>query len=990
MISCTVRHLTRRSLATMVLAALILGSWAMAQTRIIPHLTRPGGGFETTLILANQTTETAAYTLTPFDEDGNALTPVSGTLAASSTAAFPAAEILPNASHVLIVGDAIQGTASYQAVAGSGSPAQVPESTTQATSYRLYAGNWDTIFDGFAVVNLGDTANDVWVVQRGYDGTNIQSVKALSQLAPNAKGLYIIGQPSGSEFEYDPNSYFEVYADQTLAITALRGNIPGSTFLWTNEAEIDRQATLKRDELGIWFIEDGSQYDIFNTMGYAIAQDRLFQLDNNRRLARGLASEAVGDGALALDIFVRTTNYTTEEMQEGWDNLDLESRAIIQAYTDGINRYISEVNSNPDMRPWEFDFVGLPDAVEWTPLDVLAWGVAVSRNFDGTNTATAQTRNVAILQTLLADYPEEAAGMFDDVSWINDPDAITMFPGESQAKRLLTPKAELDFSQFPMHLDFQAAHDALEAKFEAKDAVARQLNVHLKLGSYAWVVSGEKTASGNPILYAGPQMGFGQPSFIVEGSVKGAGFDMSGMFIPGLPFMVIGRTHNHAWSLQTGHAHGADLYFEDPAVLEGEPHHTEVIPVRGSFDFNLDVYRTEHGPIILDSPIVLAWKYGPWGKEFNIVRGFTQMAKAQTIEEFDEGVHDIPASLHVCYADTAGDIAYWMTGWDAVRPEGDFRVVQGVFGPPLEYDTSVRKPLPHGVNPARGYIGGWNSKATPDTDDGPFISFGIFHRGQLIQDYLEASDSHTFESIRDLNFLVATTDGFAGGGYPWPYLRPYVVAAVDANPTPERQEAIDILDDWHGHFPAGDMSQWVDTPDLDDGFALWEELMHEVFELTFADEIGDIHSLFETEFNTLLHHLDPNAALKTNYDWFTNQSNPSLPQTAEETFLLALDEAMEHLGPRPWGTDARGEISYQPPANPFLVLPTTPFGNRATYAQVVEMGSDGPVRIESMFQNGQSGNYTQNEQGEFILDPNYLSMKAFFDAYLHRDFPVDP
>ena len=113
------------------------------------------------------------------------------------------------------------------------------------------------------------------------------------------------------------------------------------------------------------------------------------------------------------------------------------------------------------------------------------------------------------------------------------------------------------------------------------------------------------------------------------------------------------------------------------------------------------------------------------------------------------------------------------------------------------------------------------------------------------------------------------------------------------------------------------------------------------------------------------------------YNWFQNLSDVAAPQTAEDIIVVALDNVLDTLGDQPWGKNARGVIEHKHQI--FGTVHTTPFASRANYAQCVEYDSSGPVRIESVFHMGESGN---------ILSPHFRSMNKLFDAFEYRSFPL--
>jgi penicillin amidase len=523
-----------------------------------------------------------------------------------------------------------------------------------------------------------------------------------------------------------------------------------------------------------------------------------------------------------------------------------------------------------------------------------------------------------------------------------------------------------------------------------------KINARIKMGSYAWVVAGSKTASGNPIIYSGPQMGFSVPPIVNEGSIEAGDIHISGMNVAGIPGIIIGRTPHHAWSMQVGHAHTTDYYIEAPSAAA--LHRIETIRVAGQSDVSLPVYRTSHGPVVNPMPFdpaftdpIVSWKYAHWGYEFASLEAYLMLARATSMDDFGAAIEKIAVSQHFCYADRDGNIAYWMSGRDPVRPDGEWRLPQGVpfvTEPPMEWDAAALIDRSHDRNAAKGFYGGWNNKAHPAYDNAYNSAndiYGPFQRAHVIYDYLETHDNLTFAEVRDLALNIATTDSFNGGGNPWPFVQADFEAAVAGSPTAEHQAAIDLLNAWDGHFVAGGPSQWVDGADRADAWMLLDRWLAACLRLTFQDEfagagldyLGQNQNLL---FNVFLHGL-PLAAtsIANNYDWFA-------PSTSSGIILDALDNALTALGTCPWGTDQRGEI-------PFVHemigdLHTTPFASRSTYAHCIELDTVGPARIESMFPLGQSGTILMGSGGAPVYDPHFFSMAPVFDGFSPRPFEL--
>ena len=764
----------------------------------------------------------------------------------------------------------------------------------------------------------------------------------------------------------------------------------------------DDPVTTTRDAQGIWFIEGGSLYDVFEAQGYAVATDRLWEMDLFRRQGRGTLSALLGPSQIQNDILLRTIGYSDEELTQAFENLQADAKTAVQAYVDGVNRRIAEFN--PVNRWWQMPYeywilsilsvlqggpgtAVLPDP--WTVNDVLGWAVAFQRDFDGEAQGTGQLDNGILAPTLGAVYGAEGLAMFGDLRWMNDPSAQTMIPAPATKAFVAEPQLPaIDIGALP---DLREAAANIRSRFDNFSRDMEELGVRVKLGSYAWAVSGDKTASGNPIDYSGPQMGFMVPSIIAEGSIRGGGLEVSGMHLPGVPGIAIGRTPHHAWSAQTGHAHTLDYFLEVPANVS--LHRVEIIKVFGGEDVILPVYRSSHGPIVEPVPYfpenppeppnpIVSWAYANWGHELDGVEALLDLARAESIAEFDVGVEKIGVSMHFTYADRDGNIAYWMAGWDPIRAPG----TNPLF-PQTQDWTGERRARVHASNPAQGYFGGWNNKASVDYNNAPNSQyFGLAHRAQVVDEYLRTHDNLTFEEVRDLALNIATTDSFMRGGNTWTFVTDAFTAAVAADPSEDRDAAIEMLDAWDGHFVAGGPAEWRFGAFRADAWVLQDAWIKEVMRLTFEDEFMmagmDYNGQSKTiNFNVLLRAL----AGQTFYDWFQDKSGSGTPTTAEGIIVAALDNVIASMGLGPYNAP-RGEIPY---VHPILgQVWQTPFSSRSTYAHVVEFDMNGPIRIESMFPLGESGAMFYNGTLSPTFDPNFFSMVPAFDPFMPRPFPL--
>jgi len=806
-----------------------------------------------------------------------------------------------------------------------------------------------------------------------------------------------------------------------LASNSLIVNVQGSGNTYEQAAtkfQVEyKLVNTKRDDKGVWFITGGSLGDVMDAMGYAVATDRLWQIEKYRRSAKGTLSEVFGSSQLPTDTFMRTIGYTSQELTDGFNALDKEAQIVVNSYVNGINRRIAEVKANPALTPYEFLATGCL-LNNWTASDVLAWGALMLRQFDCEALATGQIGNSLLFQKLTASSPygygpKVGYGMFNDLRWLNDPKALTYIPPAAPTARAMAQAAPSAGIQAPKIQGTPAESSDLEAGCEdlinTIDTVKenlKKINADVKMGSYAWAISKNKTKYNLPIIYSGPQMGFQVPSIILEGSINGGGLNISGMVVPGLPAICVGRTPHHAWSMQVGHARTVDYYLETTDTIA--LNRVETIRVKnldGTFTSkDVPVYRSiyGHGPIINQSPLI-AWKYSHWVYEFKTIPAYLKLARAQSMDDFGNALNDVGVSMHFCYADRDGNIAYWMSGRDPVRQTSEWRLPQGALGAWKEWDPAVLIPKSTDRNNAKGYYCGWNNKSNPnyiDSINSTGYSFGPFHRAHVVDDYLKSNNNLTFEEVRDLALYIASTDSFGGGGIPWEFVKDdFTSAVLNAGPNASREAALDLLDEWDGHFVAGGPSQWAQGVDRADAWVLQDKWIREVIRLTFQDELtfpdemtpgGTTYSKESVNrlFNVLLHSLaGASSGVVNTYPWFTNK-DLSAPQTADAIIVQALDTTLASLSTKPWGTwgkDQRGVITYR--HDILGPVHTMPFSSRSTYAHCVEFGTCGPIRIESMFPLGESGTILFNGTSP-VYDANFFSMTPIFDQFIHRPFPL--
>ena len=352
-------------------------------------------------------------------------------------------------------------------------------------------------------------------------------------------------------------------------------------------------AQTTRDSKGVWFIEGGSLYDVYEAMGYAVATDRLFQMDQYRRTANGRLSELLGPSQIETDIGLRLFSYSDAELAAQFAALSADGQTIVQAYVDGINRRIDEFYAgNWMLMPHEYWVLSFESVFKlgggavlptyWTVNDVLHWMVTLSRFFDPegdfASNNLGQLDNYTLMQTLAAVYPQEYLAMFSDLRWINDPEALTyIHPAAATAA-----EAQYPADPRPPERDPPRPQRRRRPAPRPRRPAQPQPGEH-QLQRRGWAATpgwcrGTRPPRATRSSTRVRRWASRTPSIVVEGSIRGGGLEVSGMTVPGVPGIIIGRTPHHAWSMQVGHAHTVDFYLEAPQSVS--LHRMETIKVR--------------------------------------------------------------------------------------------------------------------------------------------------------------------------------------------------------------------------------------------------------------------------------------------------------------------------------------------------------------------------------------------------------------------------
>ena len=630
---------------------------------------------------------------------------------------------------------------------------------------------------------------------------------------------------------------------------------------------LTHEVKVYRDEYGVPHISAQSEYDAFFAVGYTHAQDRLWQMDLMRRAGSGRLSEVLGEPALKIDKMFRTLGLW-RHAQKLSQFIDEDTRKALQAYADGVNQFISTHNGK---YPIEFDMLNIepePWTVEHSLLvsRLMAWELNYSRWVD------------LLLAELVQRFGEEKAK--------------EIFPYWPEDAPFIIPK----------ELKGKSVANDLRPLFDAEGEYRSLLGFHaLESGSNAWVVSGKKSVTGKPILANDPHLLLMSPGRWYEIHIAAPTFDVAGMSIPGVPFVVAGRNQRIAWGITNAMMDDNDYYFEEVDSLQHPTRYkfndewrpivevVDTIMVKGLLPVALSIYSTHRGPIVnkmeptaqsLTSLISMHWV----GHEISNEAGaFYRISKASNWQEFQEALKlfAVPAQNFV-YADVDGNIGYRTGGRLPIRK---------TKGPTLpfpgwtdEYDWKGFVPfdqMPHVFNPPEGFVATANNKIIDDSY--PYHISNYWEspwRSIRISEVLREQEKFTMEDMQRLQFDLLSTQARE--------FVPYILHAYDsvAVTDPVVKTMLEYFHNWTYEMRKEDVST-----------TLFQATVTKLVYNTFHNKMGDrLYSLYDTLASTPLSALS-HLLKNPDSEWFDDWKTPER-QTRDDCIRKSVSDALSDLKAR--------------------------------------------------------------------------------------------
>ncbi|MER2297022.1 MAG: penicillin acylase family protein [Pseudomonas sp.] len=621
-------------------------------------------------------------------------------------------------------------------------------------------------------------------------------------------------------------------------------------------AGLQAPVSVRYDARGVPHLQAQNEADLYRALGYVHAQDRLFQMEIMRRLARGELAEIFGSKLLPTDTLFRSLRIREQAalMAQRQDHQSPAWQAL-QAYLEGVNAWQA---SHP--KPMEFDLIGITPR-PFTAQDTLSIAGYLAYSF-----AAAFRTEPALT------YIRDQLG----------PQYLKIFDLDWQPQGALgTPLAAADWQSLES-VAFASHHALIDAGIPQFE------------GSNAWAVSGSRTRSGKPLLAGDPHISFAVPAVWYEAELSAPGFNLYGYFQALNPFAMLGHNRDFGWSLTMFQNDDVDLIAEqtnpanpDQVKIDGQWQTLEQteqqIAVKGEQPVTINLRRSSHGPIVNEvigsaagpRPIAMWWAF--LETENPILEGFYQLNRADTVGKMREAAAKVQApGLNLVWANARGDIGWWAAAKLPIRPDSvnPAFILDGASGQADKlgfYPFSVN---PQQENPASGYIVSANYQP-PSLVPIPGY-YNLADRGRQLDRQLANPqvkwDTHNSQALQ----LDLASD------YGSRTLAPLLATLREVANGDEEKELVEQLAAWRGDYPLDSTSA-----------TLFNQFLYELAFAALHDELGDTWFPILISTRTIDAAL-PRLAADADSPWW-NTRGGSQPTDRNAVVRTAWQQSLKHL-----------------------------------------------------------------------------------------------
>ena len=605
------------------------------------------------------------------------------------------------------------------------------------------------------------------------------------------------------------------------------------------------------DSYGVPHIYAKNANDAYYALGYAHAQERLFQMAILRRLSTGRLSELLGPKLIKTDkkmISLGFREFATKnaEIFEKTANITIKNQA--QAYLNGINEFIAK-----DNLPIEFKMLGFkPDP--FTTKDIYSTLGYMALGF-----STAITSE-PVMQYIKDEFGEEYAKVFeaDSVSGSSKyrPYAV---------KEIIASNISNDIESFPYDLPLPYWE-----------------------GSNSWLLSKERSKSGKALFANDTHIGYSQPSVWYEAYLEYPENKIYGYFLAGMPFAIVGHRNELAWGLTIFPLDNMDLYSEtvnpnNPnQYLQGKDwvnfeERNYEIKVKDTSSINFTLKVSNRGPIISDNfkqvqqknhkSVSLYWVLNH--QESKVLEATYYMNIAKNINDFEKAVQKIDIlGLNVMYADKDDNIAWWATGLIPKRnPASNSKLYMDGATDTIPHENYPLENNPKLINPERGYI------ITANNSPGLFDSVSIpgYYapglRAGRVEDILLTQDKWNIEELKTVQLDVHSDRDLR--------IRDVMISELPSERSPELQKMADMLASWNGDYTISSI-----------GSTIYSRMIYEILHIGVGGKMG------EERFQQLLHTYTIKTSLE---NLLTDENSVWWAGDRKSVFNIAYDSTLQSL-----------------------------------------------------------------------------------------------
>jgi penicillin amidase len=673
------------------------------------------------------------------------------------------------------------------------------------------------------------------------------------------------------------------------AYTYLRRSLPALDGT-VSVSGISGPVDIVRDRDAVTHVFASTKLDTFYGLGYAHAQDRLWQMEFQRRVGHGRLSEILGQATVATDRFLRTLG-TGRAARSAWDSLPAQAKIDIGAYVAGVNAFISTHHGS--RLPLEFTLLRF-EPEPWTGPDVVAWvkmmAWDLSKNYSIELLRHDLRLNLGDIKTaeLFPPYPADGLTILSaaDMPWMKTKSNVLHAFGPAKAAAVpALRRADPGWVDAFASIDLPGLGGAL--------------------GSNNWVVDGTMTASGKPMLANDPHLNGQIPSLWYLAHLSAGDFDVIGATLPGAPAIAIGRNRFIAWGETNVMADVQDLFRERldstgmRAEFDGaqEPLKIvrETIVVKGADPIVIDVRISRHGPLISDAinannaasarrpkpaPLEpLAFRWTALDREDQTIVSFLRLNEAHNWAEFTAALRDfvVPAQNFV-YADVEGHIGYYAPGHFPIRAGGDGSIAaEGWTGLAEWIGWLPFDELPHTFDPPEHLIVSANDRPAPSAY--PYAISGEWtepYRARRILDLVAHKNRLTPDDFAGIQSDTLSLHAEA--------LLPILLARVHPANAQDEQ-ALAMLRQWN-RSASGDSA----------AAAIFQAWYYELLPAIVADDLGPrlTDSYQELDRNSYISRFLMHTLATSDNPWCDDVRTPA-KETCDDDALAALHAGLTRL-----------------------------------------------------------------------------------------------